>query len=123
MFYDMKDIGNRIKERRKELKLTQNDIYEQCGIASGALSQIENGTRTPSILIFYKLSQTLQCNADWLITGKSTNQKMNDNETEMLSYFNLLPEREQIKWIARLEDAAKPYMNDMEVGKREGKIS
>lgn len=123
MFYDMKDIGNRIKERRKELKLTQNDIYEQCGIASGALSQIENGTRTPSILIFYKLSQTLQCNVDWLITGKSTNQKMSDNETEMLSYFNLLPEREQIKWIARLEDAAKPYMNDMEVGKREGKIS
>ena len=113
MLYDMNDIGKRIKERRKELNLTQNEIYEQCGIASGALSQIENGTRTPTILIFYKLAQTLKCNMEWLITGFSTNEKkLNENELELLSYFKYLPEREQIKWIARIEDAAKPYMDE-----------
>lgn len=120
--YNMNDIGERIKERRKELNLTQNEIYEQCGIASGALSQIENGTRIPSVLIFFKLAQTLQCTVEWLITGESTNKFINENEFEMLWYFKYLPEREQIKWIGRLEDAAKPYMNETEEEKRKRKI-
>jgi len=40
----MKSIGERIRNRRKELHLTQTDIRAACGISSGALSEIENGT-------------------------------------------------------------------------------
>ena len=50
---DIKNIGNRILERRKELQLTQTDIYNKCGLATGALSKIENGLRVPSGMIFY----------------------------------------------------------------------
>ena len=66
MNIDMISIGKRIKDRRKELKLTQIDIKHKCGISSGALSEIENGNRTPSVIAFQLLSQALNCSMDWL---------------------------------------------------------
>lgn len=71
MELDMMGIGERIKTRRKELKLSQTDIYERCDITSGALSKIENGKTTPSVIAFYKLSQVLECDMNWLATGIS----------------------------------------------------
>ena len=68
MELDMIGIGERIKTRRKELKLSQTDIYERCDITSGALSKIENGKTTPSVIAFYKLSQVLECDMNWLAT-------------------------------------------------------
>lgn len=35
--------------------------------------------------------------------------KLTENEQELLFYFNKLSEREQIKWITRIEDAAAEY--------------
>lgn len=98
----MQDIGKRIKARRTELGFTQTDIYRACGIASGALSQIEQGHRTPSILIFYTLSQVLKCSMEWLVTGKSscaenTNKIKNfGKEERLLYYFRKLSEEEQL---------------------------
>ena len=75
MELDMIGIGERIKTRRKELKLSQTDIYERCDITSGALSKIENGKTTPSVIAFYKLSQVLECDMNWLATGISSNMQ------------------------------------------------
>ena len=72
---DMENTGKRIREKRKELQLTQNDIKSACGISSGALSEIENGNRTPSIIIFHALSEVLNCSMDWLATGKTPNEQ------------------------------------------------
>lgn len=97
MDIDMISLGNRIKSRRKELGLTQTDIYRECGIASGALSQIENGTRTPSILLFYKISEVLKCDVKWLITGSSfsENFKISEKEENLINIFRELPENDQ----------------------------
>lgn len=95
MELDMIGIGERIKTRRKELKLSQTDIYERCDITSGALSKIENGKTTPSIIAFYKLSQVLECDMNWLATGISSNmQKFNicKLEEELLNGFRELSE-------------------------------
>lgn len=93
MDINMDSIGKRIRDRRKELGLTQTDIYEQCEITSGALSKIENGTRVPSVLSFYSLSQVLKCSVDWLITGDSSfekNVQICSKEEEVLSAFREL---------------------------------
>lgn len=75
MDIDMHNIGKRIKPKRKELQLTQTDIFELCGIRSGVLSRIENGTSTPSITLFYKIVRVLDCDINWLITGDSAKIK------------------------------------------------
>lgn len=95
---DLIAIGKRIKERRNALNLSQIDIYNQCGVTSGALSRIENGQSVPSIAIFYKLSQVLNCSMDWLTTGISANEKnldVDDSSLEFLNSFNKLPEEDQ----------------------------
>lgn len=106
MEIDMMSVGNRIKQRRHNLNLTQIDIYKKCGIASGALSQIENGTRTPSVIIFYKLAQALECSMDWLLTGSSTNSEngiFSENEETLLNGFRNLSEEDQNELIQILE--------------------
>jgi len=69
MDLDMKTIGLRIKERRKELRLTQIDIKNSVGISSGNISDIENGNRLPSASTLVQLSHILQCSIDWMLTG------------------------------------------------------
>ena len=101
----MKSIGERIRDRRKELHLTQNDIKSACGISSGALSEIENGNRTPSVVIFHALANVLECSMDWLATGESSKTEnasssasgdvLNDVESELLKGFRQLDQDDQ----------------------------
>ena len=81
MNFNMISIGERIKNRRKELNLSQIDIYEKCELTSGALSKIENGKTIPSILVFYKLSQALDCDINWLLTGDSSHLQNPDRKS------------------------------------------
>ena len=93
MDIDMISVGQRIKDRRKELNLTQTDVYHQTGIASGALSQIENGSRSPSIMIFYKLAVALDCSTDWLLTGESSDSKnfiFSESEESVIAMYREL---------------------------------
>ena len=101
----MKSIGERIRDRRKELHLTQNDIKSACGISSGALSEIENGNRTPSVVIFHALANVLECSMDWLATGESSKTEnasssasgdvLNDVESELMKGFRQLDQDDQ----------------------------
>lgn len=103
---DIKNIGNRILERRKELQLTQTDIYNKCGLATGALSKIENGLRVPSCMIFYDLACALDCSMDWLMTGKyanTQNLELCQKEEKLLFGFRELSEDDQEELIGLLE--------------------
>ena len=108
----MKSIGERIRDRRKELHLTQNDIKSACGISSGALSEIESGNRTPSVVIFHALANVLECSMDWLATGESSKTEnasssasgdvLNDVESELLKGFRQLDQDDQYELMGLL---------------------
>ena len=57
-------IGARIKQRRKELGLTQLQIKQETGISSGNMSDIENGNKLPSTPALISLSKVLNCSID-----------------------------------------------------------
>lgn len=106
MEISMESVGERIKKRRKEMQLTQTDIFQLCGIHSGALSRIENGTSVPSAILFYKIAQVLDCDMHWLLTGVSSNMKnpgFCENEETLVNGFRMLPEDEQNELIKILE--------------------
>lgn len=92
-------IGQRIKERRKELHITQTEIQEFCGISSGNLSGIETGRYLPSAPALIQLSQILDCSIDWILTGKSSsseNQFSVDNkEKTLIEYFRQMSAEDQ----------------------------
>ena len=106
MDISMDSIGNRIRERRKELRLTQTDMHRECGITSGALSQIENGSRVPSAIAFFSISQALNCSMEYLMTGTSSetkNVEIFGNEKKLLDGFRELSEDDQEELLGLLE--------------------
>ena len=106
MEIDMPSIGERLKKRRLELHLTQTDIYEKCGITSGVLSRIENGKNVPSVIAFYKLSQILECDMNWLLTGISSNIQNDffcENEEFLLNGFRELSAEDKEEILEILE--------------------
>lgn len=64
-------IGTRIKQRRKELGLTQMQIKQTTGISSGNMSEIENGYKLPSTPTLISLSTILDCSIDWMLKGET----------------------------------------------------
>ena len=67
MAIDYKDIGQRIKAKRIEKKLTQDRLSEMIGVGSSHMSHIENGTTVPSFEVFLAILNALECSADELL--------------------------------------------------------
>lgn len=53
------EIGNRIYKRRKELGLSQNDLYIRTGIPRQTISSIENGNRVATVSTLTALAEGL----------------------------------------------------------------
>ena len=64
-------IGDRIRNRRKELKLTQKDLSTALkGVSHVAVSQWESNTTKPNAENILDLSTVLQCDISWLLRGE-----------------------------------------------------
>lgn len=73
-------MGDRIKEARKNKKLTQEQLAEQLDISVEFVGQIERGLKMPSMQVFVKLIETLNVSADYLLRDSvSTGQLFGDN--------------------------------------------
>lgn len=67
---DLVSIGPRIRERRQELNLTQQDVADALGLTPQHISVIEQGKRIPSLSSVVKLAEELGVTVDYLATGK-----------------------------------------------------
>lgn len=64
-------IAKNIRSRRKELKMTQNELGKLLDYSAKAVSKWENGTGVPPTVILPTLSQVLQTNLDTLLGDTS----------------------------------------------------
>lgn len=55
----VKDIGERIKQRRKALKITQPHLSELAGISVNSLYKIERGQANPTLDLVEKIADVL----------------------------------------------------------------
>lgn len=60
------DIGQNIKQIRKERRMTLIQLSSMCGISVSFLSDIERGARLPSIEKLFTLAQKLNVSVDRL---------------------------------------------------------
>jgi len=63
------NIGDRIKQIRQMLKLTQKTFATSLGISAGFVSDIEKGKKFPGSQVLISLKKTYNINLDWLLTG------------------------------------------------------
>lgn len=67
----MASVGERIKQRRKELKISQADLARRVGISQATLSQLEsNGSHSTREIA--RLAAALGVTALWLADGKGS---------------------------------------------------
>lgn len=69
MHIDFNELGLRIKKRRRELNLKQNELSEMLGISNNYLSNIENGHSIPSLEVFSDICIKLKITPDLLLLG------------------------------------------------------
>lgn len=83
----------RLKEIRKQRKMTQQELAEKSGIPSTSISHIEAGSRKPSLENFYKLVVVLNVSADYLL-GR-TDQYADFGKDALSKSIQELPELER----------------------------
>lgn len=81
------EIGKRIKEKQIELGYRQKEIIEKTGISKAAISNYINGSRVPDTESILKLSIALETTIEWLLTGKSTNENLSEEEKLIIKAY------------------------------------
>ena len=77
----MDTIGTRIASRRKELKMTQEDLAVKLGVSAQAVSKWENDASCPDISLLPQMVKVLDITTDELLTGKTSKGQVLPEET------------------------------------------
>lgn len=64
---DKLTMGDRIREARKKVGLTQDQLSEKLDVSLAYISEIERGLKMPSMQLFIKLVEILDVSADYLL--------------------------------------------------------
>lgn len=93
----LKDIGQRIVVRRKELGYTQEQIAEMMDVSVQMVSNLERGNKAIRIDNLIKLSEILRVSTDYILTGKHSDAE----HYELFEKMKLLSE-EDFRLVATL---------------------
>lgn len=77
------DFGIRLKQLRKERKLTQKELGEKVGVKQNTFTNWENGKRVPSYENLVKLADIFGVSVDWFL-GRCF--RMGCEESNLFSY-------------------------------------
>ena len=66
---DYDAIGERVRLRRRELKLTQEHLAEKISVSSSFIGHIERGEKKASMETIAALSRELRTSLDYIILG------------------------------------------------------
>ena len=90
---NQKKIGQFIKERRKEKKLTQEELAEKLRVSNRTISKWENGNSIPDYSIINDLCTALDVSINELLSGEKINKddyqrKFEENFLKTMKYNN-----------------------------------
>ncbi len=74
----LKEIGQRICMRRKELKYTQEQLAEMMDVSVQMISNLERGNKAIRIDNLVKLCTILNVSADYILIGKRSEVEQDD---------------------------------------------
>jgi len=83
-----KEIGARIKKRRTELGISQEDLAETLGVTYQQVQRYENGTNRLNVENIQLIAQTLSmCVSDLLGPAEKAEPQLHAQETKLMRYF------------------------------------
>lgn len=80
-------LGDRIRQKRKQLEISQEQLSEMCELSPAYVGLIERGVKKLSVVTLVKIANALKVNADYLLGDsiKYDNSDMIEKATRMLS--------------------------------------
>lgn len=73
------DVGNKIRERRNFLKVTQENLANDINVSASFISDIENGRRKISLETMIKISIALKTSLDYFVLDNVKDIKTKNN--------------------------------------------
>ncbi|MED1302643.1 transcriptional regulator [[Bacillus thuringiensis] serovar konkukian] len=103
-------IGEKIKELRKNSKITQEQLGNAIGVSKMAISYFEKGKKSPGRESLEKIADYFEVTTDYLL-GRSEDPELNEEEDKavseegknILAIIESLPEDERKKAWEQLE--------------------
>ena len=83
----LKEIGDRICQRRKQLGYTQEQIADKMDVSIQMISNLERGNKAIRIDNLIKIGKILNVSTDYILTG-------NQSESELSGKIGQLSERD-----------------------------
>jgi len=91
----MSDVGTRIKQRRKALGLSLEQLAKRIGCSKQTIGGYETGaTKTVSMNVLFPLADALDVTPRWLAMGQGDMQAFNlvdEQERELVATYRMLP--------------------------------
>ena len=105
-------VGDRIREARVKLNLSQEELGEKIGVTKVSVSGYEKGTKNPKLNVFVKLVNTLDLTPDQLL-----NHDINVMCEEEIPYTFKISKKEMrlIKELRKNEDEYKKLLKKFEI--------
>jgi transcriptional regulator with XRE-family HTH domain len=97
-------IGERIRNRRKEMKFTQRSLAKALKISHVSVSQWERDDSEPTGKNLFALTKVLQCTPTWILFGDEdqspseptdTPPELDEKQRELLELFIAITDSEQ----------------------------
>lgn len=98
----LKDMGQRIMNRRKSLRMTQEELAEKLGVSTQMISNLELGKKAIRPENLAKVCEVLELSADFVLTGANTHTAI-DTVAEKLVQLT----KEELQIVSDMVD----YMN------------
>ncbi len=95
MYYmEYKEIGRRIAERRKKLRMTQAEVEDRANLSRKYLSNIEHGRSVPSIDVLMQIADVLHSTPNEFLLGADLTGR-SELAAALTSDIQRLPEDKQ----------------------------
>ena len=113
------DMGKRIKEARKQAGLTQKELAQKLGLATGTVQQYELNKRSPRIEQLKEIASVLDVTLEYLLGHENIKTKkvfravLNENGKELEDLLGLDPG--SIVSFYEKRDLKKRYFRDEKV--------
>ena len=88
---NLKEIGKRIQNRRKQLGLTQEQLADEMNVSVQMVSNLERGNKSIRIDNLLRLCQLLSVSTDYILTGKENASDI----SALAQQIAALPEKEK----------------------------
>ena len=105
------ELGERIRKRRQEMKLSQESFAEKAGISVNTVSRIEGGQTAMSVEIFRKMIEILEIDANILLGKEEGDTERQESVQEVLYQIQKLEWKEQ-KIIMQTIDSLIDSLNE-----------